>query len=394
MSEPDGLLPFNYCPKCGVRLSEHAKFCHGCGHALTRQTAITPSAVSTPVRSLEHARGQVSRCAHCGAPSLQKVSLTWASGTNVTGGTVVGSVAGHFAGGGFVSSSQTVLAARLAPPGAPGRVWLIILAVTLMGAFAVMMTHQTPLRVAPVVALLSAFLFLAWSSRLTNVAQWRAEMADWNERWICMACATVWDPPILQDASDEETRPAKALVAVGIVAIGVAAFLWLHNQDIAATSGTRQATPAPSSPTVTKASPTPSPEPPAATAFIPDQRAALARAYRTAPVTALRAALDAYRNATDAGLGRPEVWEHLDQVPSSYLASRFVLLGVDESPLGGRDVLLLFRDQPDRVFEAWMYEQPDGWVLRAFRQRQDLQERLPELQQRLTDLLGDPDLSG
>jgi hypothetical protein len=302
-----------------------------------------------------------------------------------------------------VGANQTVLAARLAPPGSPGVMWLVLLGLLSGGAMWMTLTSDVMVRarIMPWALLASSFFAFAWGNWLTKKARWRFGMADWQQRWICMACGTIWDPPDSRADADERTSPPAAgvLGILGALLALAVVVIWLHTAHTAGiltvpsltrsapsdATGTSVAPGAPARPTPAVAAPAPSP--PAT------RRLQALRANQMPAVRAFRAALDSYREASDAGLDRPEVRKQLDEIPRAYLESRFVLLEADETPAGGMDLVLVFRDQRDRIFEAWMYERPDGWVLRAFRERQDLTEQLPGLLEPLADVLADSALS-
>jgi hypothetical protein len=166
---------------------------------------------------------------------MQKVALAWAAGTSMGAGAVVGGVGGHLAGGVFTSEHQTVLAAQCAPPIAPGRAMVGVLGLALLGVLWFTLASETPAQVTPLMALAGGIFLLALGSRVTNVARWQVGLSDWNKRWICMACATVWEDPTLPVDDDIEgitPRPARFLYALGIggLAVAMGLFIWLNDQ--------------------------------------------------------------------------------------------------------------------------------------------------------------------
>ena len=55
---------------------------------------------------------------------------------------------------------------------------------------------------------------------------------------------------------------------------------------------------------------------------------------------------------------------------TSYLQSKFIVLSTDYAPGGGYSVVLLFKDKPDRIFYAWVYEfhSSTEYYLRSFKE--------------------------
>ena len=55
---------------------------------------------------------------------------------------------------------------------------------------------------------------------------------------------------------------------------------------------------------------------------------------------------------------------------TSYLQSKFIVLNTDYAPGGGYSVVLLFKDKPDRIFYAWVYEfhSTKDYYLRSFKE--------------------------
>ena len=55
---------------------------------------------------------------------------------------------------------------------------------------------------------------------------------------------------------------------------------------------------------------------------------------------------------------------------TSYLQSKFIVLTTDYAPGGGYSVVLLFKDKPDRIFYAWVYEfhSTKDYYLRSFKE--------------------------
>lgn len=96
----------------------------------------------------------------------------------------------------------------------------------------------------------------------------------------------------------------------------------------------------------------------------------------------LRTAIDTYLDNTYThgkyagllnGAHSPDnAYNELKQIDGSYLKSKFIVLQTDIAPGGGESIVLLFKDTPDQVFYAWVYDyrndanKNDGYDLRGF----------------------------
>lgn len=57
----------------------------------------------------------------------------------------------------------------------------------------------------------------------------------------------------------------------------------------------------------------------------------------------------------------------LSKIDRTYLASKFIVLGTDVAVTGGESIVLLFKDRPDKVFNAWVYRyRGEGDIIRGF----------------------------
>jgi hypothetical protein len=66
--------------------------------------------------------------------------------------------------------------------------------------------------------------------------------------------------------------------------------------------------------------------------------------------------------------GGGEAAGELAEFDVAYFRSQFIPLAIESNPWGGRDITLLFRDRPDRLFTAWIHgDSSDDLVLRSFR---------------------------
>ncbi len=90
--------------------------------------------------------------------------------------------------------------------------------------------------------------------------------------------------------------------------------------------------------------------------------AELEHAYRASEVRGLRAAIESYL----AGDARPKVAALLKSTPRSILRKRFILMSDERGSFGGFFLRVQFKDHPEVMFRAWVYDIADEWDLRAW----------------------------
>ena len=103
--------------------------------------------------------------------------------------------------------------------------------------------------------------------------------------------------------------------------------------------------------------------------------------YKKPYVQFLRKALDAYLANDSSGVNistgavkedrREGIITGLDAFDKNYYKSKFVVVTIDDSIAGGKDIQIMFQDKPDRIFYAWVYELADGtYELRGFNSKE------------------------
>jgi hypothetical protein len=85
--------------------------------------------------------------------------------------------------------------------------------------------------------------------------------------------------------------------------------------------------------------------------FTPAQLQTYYRVYQTPPVHYLRKAMDAYLN----GKGSEGEAKAFDKWDKSYYRSKFIVMSIDPGLLGGTFLTIMFQNNPDKVFVAWVY---------------------------------------
>ncbi len=100
------------------------------------------------------------------------------------------------------------------------------------------------------------------------------------------------------------------------------------------------------------------------------------RVYKEPSVVYLRKALNAYLvNDSNSGIAttairvdrQEDTIGGLDAFDKDYYNSKFVVLALNDSLIGGKEIQIIFQDKPDRVFNAWVYKLAGGeYELRSF----------------------------
>ncbi|MCL4354058.1 hypothetical protein M1349_01135 [Patescibacteria group bacterium] len=104
--------------------------------------------------------------------------------------------------------------------------------------------------------------------------------------------------------------------------------------------------------------------------------------YKNPFVLYLRKAINAYTNNDSLAANltisavRKEkmdgVISGLDSFDRNYYKSKFVVLTINDSVSGGKDIQILFQDKPDRIFYAWVYKLSNGdYELRGFNSKEN-----------------------
>lgn len=104
--------------------------------------------------------------------------------------------------------------------------------------------------------------------------------------------------------------------------------------------------------------------------------------YQNPAVIFLRKALNAYLADDSTGVNismaavQPDTREGiitgLSSFSKDYYKSKFVVVTIENSISGGKDIQILFQEKPDRIFYAWVYQLADGnYELRGFNSKED-----------------------
>lgn len=114
--------------------------------------------------------------------------------------------------------------------------------------------------------------------------------------------------------------------------------------------------------------------------FSPEQLAGYYRSYENPYVIATRKALNSYLNGGSESLDREiavETWRGdqgmlygLDSFDKSYYQSKFIVFAINDYIGGGQMISIIFKDKPDKVFAAWIYDVGDegNYQMRGFQE--------------------------
>lgn len=139
----------------------------------------------------------------------------------------------------------------------------------------------------------------------------------------------------------------------------------------------------------------------------PEELESYSRVYQDPFVLYLRKALDAYLadDSSDVNISMAAVQkEHgegiisgLDAFDREYYKSKFIVVTINDSIAGGRDIQIMFQDKPDRIFYAWVYRlasEKEEYELRGFNSKEHFdEEEMGVLRKIYGKYLTDPELA-
>ena len=92
--------------------------------------------------------------------------------------------------------------------------------------------------------------------------------------------------------------------------------------------------------------------------------------YKDPYVIHLRKAFDGYLSGTNYGMQTPQfviesssssgMLNGLSSFSKDYYKSKFVVFFISDSKAGGENIGIIFQDNPDKAFEAWVHKLADG----------------------------------
>lgn len=106
--------------------------------------------------------------------------------------------------------------------------------------------------------------------------------------------------------------------------------------------------------------------------LVPEEREKYYRVYKNPFVLYLRKALNAYlaNDSAQACIFEGAVKEQrregiitgLEAFSKDYYKSKFIVATIDDDKENGKDIQVIFQDKPDRIFFAWVGNNPSGEI--------------------------------
>lgn len=125
------------------------------------------------------------QCPTCGSDNIQKISLAVMKGTKSVSLFGLGGSGAGPGGGGAMGTSQSALAEIHSPP-TEKRIFWWCLGIFLFAPGAIATGNAFPIVIA---VMCLAGLIRAW---YYNNKEYPTELREWNSRWICQRCASVF----------------------------------------------------------------------------------------------------------------------------------------------------------------------------------------------------------
>lgn len=103
----------------------------------------------------------------------------------------------------------------------------------------------------------------------------------------------------------------------------------------------------------------------------PDQMKKYASTYKDPYVLHVRKVINNWLGGKLVG---DDNYKALKAVDREYLRNKFIVLSIENSLMGGKEISLISQKKPDKIFTAWVYQAGGVYELRAF----DVQELTEE----------------
>jgi hypothetical protein len=110
----------------------------------------------------------------------------------------------------------------------------------------------------------------------------------------------------------------------------------------------------------------------------------------------LRDILDRHKNGKQLDSDpqfEQEINNALDGLDKKHITGKFILFSEDDNPMGGANLELMFQDNPNKVYNAWIYgKAKDALILRSFEEAPYYtQADIENIQIRYKKFLNDPE---
>lgn len=127
--------------------------------------------------------------------------------------------------------------------------------------------------------------------------------------------------------------------------------------------------------------------------------------YDNSFVLYLRKCLNAYLANDSSGVNiamaavqkdrREGIISGLDSFDKEYYKSKFIVVTIDDSIAGGKDIQIMFQDKQDRIFYAWVYRlasEEEDYELRGFNSKEFFdEEKMAVIRKLYGKYLNDPE---
>jgi hypothetical protein len=122
----------------------------------------------------------------------------------------------------------------------------------------------------------------------------------------------------------------------------------------------------------------------------PDQMKKYAASYKNPYVLHIRKVINNYLRGKLVG---DDNYKALAAVDQEYLKNKFIVLSIEDSLMGGREISLMSQMNPDKIFWAWVYRTGSLYELRAFEVQEHTEEEIKNISVRFRRFLRDKTLA-
>ncbi len=122
----------------------------------------------------------------------------------------------------------------------------------------------------------------------------------------------------------------------------------------------------------------------------PEQMKKYASSYKDPYVLHIRKVMNNYLRGKLEG---DDNYKDLEAVDQEYLKNKFVVLSIDDSVMGGKDISLISPKKPDKIFKAWVYKASGKYELRSFDVEELPDEEIKEIKIKFRRYLQDKELA-
>jgi hypothetical protein len=122
----------------------------------------------------------------------------------------------------------------------------------------------------------------------------------------------------------------------------------------------------------------------------PDQMKKYASTYKDPYVLIVRKVINNYLTGKLEGYDNCKALKAVDQ---EYLENKFIVLSIENSLMGGKEISLVSQKKPDKIFWAWVFKTGGEYELRAFEVEEHTDEEIKNIRIRFRRFLQDKNLA-